>query len=146
MCVYRAVWPSPALAGCGNWLPPWPAGSRATDSLCCPPALLSVLPISLLPAWTTASGAEPQCGWQVALSEEGCVKNEGKYISTMTVVGEINPQKSESESVWWSRDKRGTDYQLCGTVGCYGVSCWHGVRTRVSTEHAAGEAARASAA
>lgn len=71
LCVYRAVWPSPALAGCGNWFLRWPAGSRATENLPCPPTWLSALPIALLPAWTAKSSAEPRCGWWVTLSKEG---------------------------------------------------------------------------
>lgn len=146
LAVHRAVWPSPALADCGNWFPPRPAGSRATDGLPCPPALLSALPIRLLPVWTTLSSAEPQCRWLVPHSKEGFAKNEGKYISTTTFVGEINPRKSDSGSVWWSRDKCGTDYHLRGTAGRHRVSYWHGVSTYVSAEHAARVGSGASVA
>lgn len=65
---------------------------------------------------TTGRSAEPQCEWWVTLSTEGFAKNEGKYIITMTFVDEINPQKRDNESLWWSRDRHGTGYQLCGTA------------------------------
>lgn len=105
LSVYRAAWPSQALAGCGTWLPPWPARSTASAarSLCC-----QHFPSAFFQRGPQRAVLSPSMGDRFPSAR--------RELQRTSEINQLNNLCGWRATV--SHSQHGTDYRLCGTMEC----------------------------